>query len=316
MARLTADVLYNVTGQSITHRVLQGRPTSATFSALFDDEGDDDTAIFTGTATVDSVNTTIDVASGQSQADPQKINLAATTSIVTSRKYLISEGSKQEWVQPVEIVSADYVRVRHPLKNDYTTAATFVSTSISAAVDSTFITSLNYVSDVEDPNPRYRMRWSIVVSGVTYIAYTFFDVVRVANEHHVDIDDINARAPGLVDSIPPEYRVEQGRPLTDAAFRSVTAKLTAAGINIDAIRDDQVMDELVIMRSLQMVAEGGWYRPAGFSPMEYVEVTRTNFDRFIEQHFMIAPKHRLATGITGGTDAGTVIAPPVSVWAK
>ena len=138
-----------------------GRPTSATFSVFEDYANDDATAEFTGTGTVDSVNTTVDVTSGIGTTDAHKINLAATTSIVTGRKYLISESSKQEWVEPIEIVSADYIRVRHPLRNSYSTAATFVGTTITAAIDATWVADASNISDHSDPNPDYRIRWAI-----------------------------------------------------------------------------------------------------------------------------------------------------------
>lgn len=301
MTRSTTDITYGVTSQTLEYRVPQGRPTSATFAVFADYAGDDDTAEFTGTATVESVNTTVDAASGRAQTDPQKINLTATTGITTSRKYLISEGSKQEWVQPIEIVSADYIRVRHPLQNDYTTAATFVGTTITATVDSTWVAAEENLSDHMDPNPDYRVRWAIVVGGVTHVAYSFFDLVRAPIRHQVDVDDLNARAPGLFDGMPTEYQVEQGRPLLDAAYKSVSAKLAAHGVDTDAFRNDEILDELVILRSLNMMAMSG-RRPLGVDLGSYIEATRNDYETFFQQHVSVTQKSRLATGTTGGAE--------------
>src|SRR3990167_746911 len=264
MPRVTTDVLFDVSSQVVAHRFMLGRPTSATFSVFEDYANDDATAEFTGTGTVDSVNTTVDVTSGIGTTDAHKINLAATTSIVTGRKYLISDNSKQEWVEPIEIVSADYIRVRHPLRNSYSTAATFVGTTITAAIDATWVADEANISDHLDPNPDYRVRWAVVYSSATYVSYSYFDLVRATVSHQVDIEDLNARAPGLHDRLPLEYQADQGRGLIDSAWRATQAKLASLRIDTDAVRDDQFIDELVIMRALYMLAMGGW-APRGMS---------------------------------------------------
>jgi len=303
MPRTTADVIFGVTGQTLAHRVMSGRPTSATFEVFEDYENDDATAAFSGSATVDSVSTTVDASSGVSSTDPHKVNLTATTSIVTGRKYLLSENSKQEWVEPIEIVSADYIRTRHPLRNNYTTAATFVGTTITAAVDATWVAAEANLSDHLDPNPDYRCRWEIVTAGVTTVEYSYFDLVRSTVTHGVDIEDLNARAPGLHDSLPTEYQSEQGRPLIDSAWRSVQAKCASLKIDTDALRDDQFIDELVILRCLYML---------GMSSGEYIQETRTDYERFIEQHLQV----QLRPPVASGSSAGVDVVRAVPLWSK
>jgi len=312
--RTAAALLYNVTGQTLLLRVPQGRPSSATFGVYRNYAGDDDTTEFSGSATVDTVNTTVNAASGASQADPQKVSLASTTGVVLGRKYLLSENSVQEWVEPVEI-RASYIRVRHPLLNDYSTAAAFVSTWLSAAVDSTFIQTLGKVSDLSDLAPDYRVRWTIVVSGVTYIAHSYFDVVRAEVRHDVDIDDINARAPGLRDSLPVEYQVEDGRPLIDAAFRAVRAHFRAINIDVLALRDNEALDELVILRALRVLAEGGWH-PKDMDPVNYVTLTTGNYDRFFEQHYAVTLKHQVQYQIGAANSSAARDLSPVRYFRK
>lgn len=299
--RSTADIIYNVTGQTLILRAMEGQPSSATFAVYPDYADDDATAEFSGSGTVDTVSTTVSAASGPSQADPQKLSLTSTTSIVTGRKYLLAENSLKEWVEPISIHSG-YIRVRHPLQSDYTTAATFKGTTVTATVDATWVADEGNISDHLDPNPDYRVRWEYVVSGTTYVAYTFFDLARATIGTQVDIDDVNARAPGLYDTMPVEYRADQGRSLIDAAWRSVQAVFASMGVDTDAVRDNQVLDELVIMKALHVLAMGGW-KPLGFDLPDYVEATRVQFDRFLEQHFSVAPKHRLAMGTGGGVEA-------------
>jgi len=295
-------IVFNVTGQTLALRVLQGRPSSGTFKVFTDSAGDDDVVQFEGTATVENVSTTVDATSGAGQANPQKINLTATTNITIGRKYLISEASKSEWVEPIEIVSADYVIARHPLVNAYTTAATFVGTTMTATVDSTWVADEGFISDLTDPNPDYRVRWSYVVGGVTYLAYTFFDLVRSEIGHGVDIDDLDAFAPGLVDTMPMDYKVEQGRPLLEAAWRMVRARLRNPAISTDALRDAELVDDLVIREALVLLAMGGW-KPMGFdSASAYLTQIRAESDRFFEQNFLVTLKTKIDIGTTGGAD--------------
>jgi hypothetical protein len=302
MSRSTTEIVYDVTGQTVAHRFMRGRPTSATFDVFADYAGDDATAEFSGSATVDSVSTTVDLACGASSADPQQVKLTATTNIEIGRKYLLAEDSVTEWVEPIEIVSADSIRVRHPLRNDYTTAATFVGTTLTAAIDATWVSNEANLSDQLDSNPSYRVRWEIVSSSATYVEYSFFDLVRATVTHQVDLSDLNDRAPGLADSCPTEYRVEQGRPLIETAWKSVRARLAAMGIDTDALRNDEITDELVILRSLNLLARGGW-RPLGFDSLaEYIAATQQDYDRFIEQHFLVAQPHKMATGTTGAAE--------------
>jgi hypothetical protein len=300
--RKTASIQYGVATQTLEYRVPQGRPTSATFKVLSDYAGDDDEVEFEGTATVESVNTVVDATCGASSANPNKVSLTATTGITVNRKYLLSEGSKQEWVQPVEIVSADYIIARYPLKNDYTTAATFVGTHITAAVDDTWVALEENLSNHLDPNPDYRVRWEILVSSATHIAYSYFDLERSPVVHQVDIDDINARCPGLYDSIPTEYRVDQGRPLIESAWRAVRLHLASLNIDVEAIREDEVLDQLVILSARVVLATGGW-RPKGYDSLaQYIDETRKDYDRFFEQHFAVTLKHKLAVGTSGGAE--------------
>jgi hypothetical protein len=297
--RKTTGIIYGVTGQTVEYRVPQGRPTSATFKVFRDYAGDDNTPEFSGTATLDSVSQSVTAASGPSQSDPNRVNVV-TTGMVTTRKYLISEGSRQEWFTPLEIGSG-YCRARLELKNDFTTAATVVSTTITAAIDSTFIADLSKVSAGSDPTPGYRVRWAILIGGLTLPAYSFFDVERAEILYEVDIEDLNTRAPGVARTLPTEYRVDQGRALFDSAWRSARADLAVMGIDVDAIRDDESLDELVILKSLLILAEGGWRPPSWDSAAgSYVADRRDVYNRFLEQHLKVTLAVPISDGTTGG----------------
>lgn len=281
--RQSAAIVLNVQGQTLTMRAMEGQPSAATYGVFRDFMLDTGTAEWTGTATIDSVNTTVSSTSGGGQADPQKLNLTSTVGIITGRKYLLTEAQKLEWVEPIE-VQASYIRCRHPIFSTYTTAATLVGTTLTAAVDATWVTRLEKLSDTFDPSPDYRVRWSYTVAGVAYTAYSFFDLVRQSIAPQVDIDDVDARAPGLRDKLPKEFQVENGRPLIDAAWRSVRADLFAVKLDSQVLRDNEGLDELVILKALVILGEGGW-SPRGVEPLQWAALKLTAYERFFEKNF-------------------------------
>lgn len=320
MSRVRPALTFNVTGQSLTYRVLKGRPTSGTFAVYRDTVDDTQTPEFSGSVTTDTVNTTVSQASGRSQTDPKILYVSSTAGIVTGRKYLLSENSRKEWLEPLEI-GTGYIRVRNPISNDYTTAGTFVSTYISAAVDSTWIANANNITwysamwwstahygvqigETVDPFPGYRVLYTLTVSGVTYTEYDFFDIVRAPVQHHVDMEDVNARAPGLVATLPAEYQSEDGQPLVESAWRAVRAHLVAVGIDPQAMRDNEALDELVTLRALRILAEGGW-SPAKMDKVAYIQLTTGNYTNFFETHVGAVMKARTAAGAGGAATYAT-----------
>ncbi len=292
--RQTPALTWNVTGQTLEVRFGEGRPTSGTFAVYRSNSGDDSVAEFSGTATLDTVNTSLSAAAGPTQSDPQRLALASVAGIVSTRRYLLSVDGRREWVTPIEI-GASHIRARYPLQSDFASGALVQSTTLTAAVDATFVALTSSLSDLSDTYPDYRVKWTIVYSGKTYVLYTFFDVVRSQVEHRVDMDDVNARAPGLFDTLPVEYRVDEGRPLIDSAWRAVRAHLVASGLDANGIHDNEAIDELTVLRALRIVAEGGWHPPA-MDLGTYMTITTSNYDRFFEQHFQATLKHRTAPG--------------------
>jgi len=309
---MTTDLVYGVTGQTFEYRSLVGRPTAATFS-VFNDYDSDDSASpeFTGTATVDTVSTTVDVASGQGQTDPQRLNVASTSGMSLDRKYLVSENGRSEWVQPIEIVTNDYIRCRYPLQYGYTTAATVVSTTAIATVDATWVADLDNISDHRDPNPSYRVRWSLTIGSATVIAYSFLDLVRAKISHAIDADDINGRAPGFVDSMPIEYRPDNAASLIDSSFRALKAKLAAHALDVDAIRNDDLLNELALLKCLAILGAGGW-KPLNYdSVAQYAADTKLDFETLFQQLVSVTMKIKGADRDGG---AGTIRAQPF--WSK
>src|SRR5689334_9133267 len=70
-----------------------GAASAATYYVRGGTTSNDESAEFSGTATLDATSTTVDAASGYSQANRHKLNLTATTNIVVGRRYLVSNAT-------------------------------------------------------------------------------------------------------------------------------------------------------------------------------------------------------------------------------
>lgn len=258
--RTALDIVFDVTGQLIYFDAPEGRPSSVTSASVFRwDVSDDDiaeAAIGSGSVETNPA-TTLDGSAGPAQSDPRNIPLAATTGIVADRRYLItSAAGAKEWVEVETITAADSVIVRHPLHNNYASADTFVSTRIQATIDSTWVADLsNLTTEDVGPNPMYRVRWVYVVSGSTYVADTYFNLVRYAARHGVQSQDVEAVVPGWMDSLPTDHRIDQGRKLIDDAYREVRVDMHQVDLAASNVAESEIVDDLV---RYKVVSLGEW----------------------------------------------------------
>ncbi len=311
MSRRIGALTYGLLAQTLEVMCRTGRPSSATFEVFRQFALDESTPEFSGSATVDTPNTTLSAAAGPAQSDPQRIPLTSTAGLVGGKRYLVAQNALQEWVDLVEIGSG-YARAASPLQNDFTAGATFQSTHLSAAVDATFIQNISNLSDTIDTTPDYRVVWTITVGGVVLpTVYTYFDVVRTPIVHSVDINDIDAAVPGVIDSLPVQHRADQGRRLIERAYSSVRADLVKNSLDVNALRDDEVLDELVILRTIRSLAEGGW-SPPGIDKTAFLETATRNYNDFITTHIQVVLKH--ATDRREGATA--VVDPVQAAWEK
>lgn len=290
-------VTFAITGQSLTTRFLQGRPSSVSFQVFRDVDSDISAPQFSGTATVDTFSTALSAAAGYGQTDPTLLTVASTASLTPRRKYLLSGSGQSEWVEVVRTGTLQLF-TRQPVNGRYASADTLVSTYASAAVDATFIADVNKLSDLTNPWADYRIKWTAVIGGVTVVQYGYFDVTRAPVKHNVDIEDVNLRVPGLRDSMPTDYRNDNGYTLIESAWRSAQADLAAIDIAPDAIHNAQVVDELLILKCKAILAEGGW-RPLGIELSQFYEMTRDTYNRFFEKNFQIVARHSMQA-TTGG----------------
>lgn len=257
--RTVQDILFDVTGQTVYFDCPEGHPSAVTSVGVFRwDASDDDTAeSAVGTGAVETnPNTTLD---GAAVALSRSIPLLDTTDIESERRYLLTGAAGlKELVEVDSITAADSVTVKHPLHNDYATGATFQTTRIQATVDATWAADdSNITTDDVGPNPMYRVRWVYVVSGVTYVADTYFNLVRYGARHGVQPQDIDSLIPGWLDSLPSDHRLDQGRRLIDDAYREVKIDLHQVDLAASSIAESEITDELVRLKVIEL---GEWAR--------------------------------------------------------
>ena len=270
--RTVQDIAFGVTGQVVTFDAPEGRPSSVVSVEVFPwQTGDDGTAeSAVGAGSVETgPSTTLDGSAGADQANPNLIPLTATTGAEVGRVYLItSDTLEREWVEVAEVASGVSVTAKHPLHGTYTSGAAFVSTRITATVDSTWVADSANLDDSAGPNPAYRVRWVYVVDGTTHVADTYFNLVRYAGAHGVRPQDVELTHPGWLDRLPTDHIADQGRRLIDEAYRGVKLDMHAVWTDDAMVANSEIIDELTRWKVLELsefarsVANGGASQPS------------------------------------------------------
>lgn len=231
-----------------------GRPSAIVDVSVWPWNVDDTTTAedaTTGSASVETnPNTTLSAAAGRSQADPTALTLTSGTGVTPGRSYLLADDNSQltEWVD-VEQADGTSIKLRHPLINDYSIGATFVSTRSSIAVSSTWIADLQNLSPQTMSASTYRVKWIVTVNGQTWPYVRGLDVVRYPVSHGVIPLDVDDRHPGWLDRLPPNHQKDQGRSLIEAAYLDVLRELRGDNKADNSLRDPELVADLVIARS-------------------------------------------------------------------
>lgn len=303
-----ASVVYGVTGQILELYPPEGVPSSAaTYKVYRADQSNDSAVEFEGTATADSVTTTVDAASGFSQTNRRKVNLTATTSIAIGRRYIIENAeSQKETLSPTKIASGDYVENATDLAYDYATGATFKGFRQSFTVDATFIADESNITHADGTS--YRVLWSYTVGGIPCRRWTYFDVVRQAKLHNVTADDLMELWPDVKGEEWIEQRGEQFKKQIDAAFERVTFDAKMAGVEVYRLRDGQYLDELVRQCALMVIAETGT-APGGRDPEVYAVERRKRYESDFNNAIAF-----LKLPIDQGSEGGSTGEPLRTLW--
>lgn len=308
------DLIYNVTGQSFVIDVPEGQPSSLTSVNVYPwDSGDDATAetATTGSASIDSVSTTLDGNAGLSQANSRLIPLTATTNVVVGRDYLITSADGiKEWVEVMEIDSGVSVTARVGLLNNFASADTFKGTRISISVLDAWIQNSAKLSGGIEPNPQWRVKWIYVVDSVTYSRYTFCDVVRDVGDHNVSSADMALYLGTWEDQLPLYHRSDQGRGLINEGYRLLQADLLAIDVPDQQLRNQEAVDEAV-KRATNVVLQRSRYY-SGQVESEALDRAVEEYNGYFNRVFAVSSRVALSTSTTG---AGTKVS-ATGIWSR
>lgn len=250
------DILFGIAGQTLYFDAPEGRPSSVTSVEVFADENADtspaETAI-TGVGAVEAIATTFTNPSGPNQDDPYKLHLTSVAGLIRSTPanrrwyWATATDGAREQVEVARIESAgNHGYARNPLTQEYVSGNTFASPRITATVATAWCSDLNKISDPLNPNPRYRVRWVYVVSGVTCVGVSWFDVVRYSALSTVTPMDVERRFAGWLHRLPIDERLEQGQRIIREAQREVGVRLLELGKGLAPQRNSPALNELVL----------------------------------------------------------------------
>ncbi len=287
----TQDIMFGVTGQVLILDCEDGRPASVTDVQVWDASADDtstEEAATTGAAAVETnPNTTLTSAAG-SGVDPMTLAVTSAASIGVARTYRLAAASGLYEDVTVAGVSGTTVTLKRPLINDYPSGSTLKSCRATISVDSTWVAALANVSPTWSPNPSYRVRWTVVDSaGATQVYDRYFDLVRYPARHGVTPVMVEARHPGWLDGLPIDCRVDQGRSIIDRAFKALRFDLYADGKADQAVRNAELVAELVIVRAQLLAVEDAIGMGGDVSGQRYEMAQRVYTQRY--QQFVRAP---------------------------
>lgn len=283
-------LVFGVSGQELALDAPDGRPASVTSVEVFEAGGGESgptEGATTGSASIDSVNTTVDADSGfANTASATRIYIANTSGIEIGRDYLLTSSAtaQREAVNVVQVVSDDYVTARSPLVHTYASGDSFASTRMTIAVDDAWASDTRNITDSLDPNPGYRVRWVYTLAdGSTSVRYSYFDLARNVVSHGVTATDIDAIAPGFLRMLPTDHQADRAQRLIDSAYDQLTLDLLQEGIPDQALRNAEAVDELVARRTLVLLHEARVMGGGDTLPLEVArDVYQARFDSLLK----------------------------------
>lgn len=299
------EILFNVTGQYLVLDCEDGRPSSVTsveVRAITADDTQDSESATTGSAAVETdPNTTLSAAAGPAQPDPTALTLTAGTGVSIGRVFRLTEDGTGVYEDTeVKSVNGTAVTLRHPLLNDYSSGSLYVSCRASIAVSSTWVAELSNISPLWNPYPYWRVRWVVVVGGVTRVYMRHFDLLRYPASINVTAIEMDRQYPGWLDRLPPDYQADQGRALIRRAWEDVRAEFRGDGKNLASLRDEDIRAHLIMRRAFLNLQRDQIGRSGG--NLEALELADRDWRQAYDQHIRspVAP-----VDTTGGGAAHT-----------
>lgn len=280
MADRVAEIIYGQTGQTVEMYPPEtdGVPSSATVKVFAHDASDDDTEEFAPSVTVDAVSTTVNAASGYSQAASNRMYLASTASMVIGRSYLATNtGTQHEWIIPTSLEST-YVTTQDQICYDYVSGNAVKGLRMSFTVDATWVVAEANISAPTEPP--YRVVWTYTVGGIVRRHITYLRLVRAAFKPSVRLADLEAMLPELSDDEPASRRGQQYEWLIGKARDRVRADLSCHEIEPSQVRDTELVDGLVRQAAYYETGLRGW-APHGWDVAPWTDRMKADYESLL-----------------------------------
>lgn len=307
------ELIFGLAGQTLYFDPPEGRPSGMPTVRVLSTETDDDgtaESATTGACSVDAVNTTLN---GAVVEGAKSLVVTSGTGVTKGRRYLVTDTDGDSELVEVIAVTGPTVHVTRPLLNDYATGSMFVGTRISIAVDTTWASRTDKITDVlgyvwrttadtPDEHPPaasgYRARWSYTVVDAT-ISVSYLDLVRYRAKSLVSPLDVDRRIPGWIDRLPIDYRRDQGAGLIAEAFHTLKMDALADAKLLRRIRDTQVISELVMYRANLLAVHASVLAGGGSAQM--IKVAE---DLFTQRYEQLLREPKVPVDNTGGGSNG------------
>jgi len=305
----TTDVIYNLTGQTVTAyppEWLEGRPSSINVSVYRGDGGNDDTAEFTAAGQLLGTNKTITAASGYSQAQRNKLFVSTATDLYVGRTYRLANAFGQ-----VELVTLKYVQVtspvhvltEHDLAYDYTTSDTLENLQMSFTVDATWVADESNLSPAGAPP--YRVIWSYTLNGIARRLVTYLRLVRQTWKDLLTIEDVKEVWPDITDKEWRQTRGQQFAYMINAAGDALRVDIITAGYDPERIRDTEILKELHRAKFFALAGKMG-IAPPGRDAEVYAQQAANDYQVLFQKTIGATTKVFLDEGTEGAASAEPV----------
>lgn len=141
-----------------------------------------------GSATLDSVSTTLAAAAGKGTADPRALTVTSATGIAVGRRYLAVSGGKSEVVR-IDAVSGTTLRLVGDLPTYFASGSSFLGLEVSATIPAEVCADVNFLGE-----SLLAIRW-LPTGAPAFIEPVF--VERQAPAQLVTPDELVSFDPGL-----------------------------------------------------------------------------------------------------------------------
>jgi hypothetical protein len=238
----------------------EGVPSAAaTYSVWAGYRGDDEDAEFSGTATADTYSQAVATASGYTQTNRRRVNVAVTAGLVVGRLYRIENADGQSEVFKATAISLNaYVEAEYDLAYDYLSA-----TATLKGFRQTFSPPNVFVQDESKLNAEaypYRLRWDYTVGGVARRFFQYFDLLRHEPRDGVGDEDLKDAWPDIA------YLMEATRRdrVLGEARAQLDTDLRLRGVDPAELAQQPVHAQLVKQCFAMLAVQSGAAVPQGF----------------------------------------------------